>query len=87
MVVWRAVHVGPEGDGLVIGGVAVWEHIWRWTSEPPLELAHPSYPEQMHRYRVCEIRDLGVVIRFAAGELSNGVWGFYVPLAEDEAGR
>ena len=28
MVVWRAVHVGPDGDGLVIGGVAVWEHVW-----------------------------------------------------------
>ena len=85
MAGWRAVHVGVEDDGLTIGGLAVWKYAWRGTGEAPLDLPHPSYPSQMHRYRIYEIGDAGHPVRFAAGELSNGVWGFCVPeLAEDE---
>ena len=79
MTVWRDVHVGVEDDGLKIGGLAVWKHTWRWTSEPPLDLPHPAYRSQMHRYRVCEIGDSEDPVRFAVSELSNGVWGFFAP--------
>jgi hypothetical protein len=79
MTVWRDVHVGFEDDGLEIGGVEVWKHKWRATGEPHLNLPHPSYPNQTHPYRIYEIGDAGHSVRFAAGELSNGVWGFYVP--------
>jgi hypothetical protein len=79
MAVWRDVHVGFEGDDLKIGGVAVWRHKWRSTSEPHLSLPHPSYRNQTHRYDIYEIEDAEHSIRFATGELSNGVWGFYIP--------
>jgi hypothetical protein len=76
---WREVHIGIEGDGLQIGGIAIWEHKWRSTGEPGVDLPHPSHSHQIHRYSVCEIGDAGKSIRFATTELSNGVWGFYVP--------
>jgi hypothetical protein len=79
MTVWRDVHVGIEGDGLEIGGVKVWRHEWRSTGEPRLNLPHPSYRNQTHRYDIYEIGNAENSVRFAAGELSNGVWGFYVP--------
>jgi hypothetical protein len=79
MTVWRVVHVGFEGDSLKIGGLEVWKNEWRSTGEPHLNLPHPSYPNQIDRYAIYEIGDAGHSVRFATSELSNGVWGFYVP--------
>ena len=79
MTVWRVVHVGFEDDNLKIGGLEVWKHEWRSTGEPYLNLPHPSYPNQIDRYTIYEIGDAGNSVRFATSELSNGVWGFYVP--------
>jgi hypothetical protein len=76
---WRGVHVGVEGDGLTLSGIEVWRQNWRCTGEDPLQLPHPSYPYQCHRFDIYEIGSLDKPVRFAAGELSNGVWGFYVP--------
>lgn len=75
---WRDVHVGFEGDGLRIDGVEVWRHKWRPTGEHHLNLPHPSYRNQTHRYDIYIVEDAGHSVRFAAGELSNGVWGFYI---------
>ncbi len=79
MADWHDVHVGTEDDGLKIGGIEVWSQDWRPTGEPCLNLPHPSYKHQRHRYDIYEIGNAEHPIRFAAGELSNGVWGFYVP--------
>lgn len=76
---WRQAHIGFDNDGLMIGGLGVWTLPWRSVDIPPLQLAHPAYPEEMHRFTVQEIEDGQNVVRFAASELSNGVWGFYVP--------
>ena len=83
MTVWRNVHVGIEDDGLGIEGLEVWKHAWRRTSEPPLDHPHPSYPDQMHRYGIYEIGAPKHPVRFAAAELSNGVWAFCVPEMAD----
>jgi hypothetical protein len=88
MTAWRDVHVGFERDGLKIGGLEVWKHKWRSTGEPILNLPHPAYKWQTHRYNVYEIGDAGHSVRFAAGELSNGVYGFYVPeIPKDEGAK
>lgn len=79
MAAWRDVHVGLQGDGLKVGGLEVWKHEWRPAEVEALSLPHPSYPKQIHRYDVYDIGDAPRSVRFAAGELSNGVWGFYVP--------
>jgi hypothetical protein len=73
------VHVGFEGDDLSIGGLVVWKEEWRPVDLGRLELPHPAYRNQVHRYDVYEIGDEANPVQFAAGELSNGVWGFYVP--------
>jgi len=77
---WRDVHVGIEGDDLKIGGIQIWQEPWRHTGEGALQLPHPSYQHQRHRFDIYEIGPEASPVRFAAGELSNGVWGFYVPV-------
>ncbi len=79
MTSWRDVHLGFEGDGAEIFGLDVWKHHWRHVDRPGLNLPHPSYPSQSHRFDIYEIGEIDRPVRFAAGELSNGVWGFYVP--------
>ena len=77
---WRSVHIGFSDDGLKIGGQPVWKQEWRPSGEPSLMLPHPAYPDQSHRFDIYAIGESRKRVRFAAGELSNGVWGFYVPV-------
>ena len=44
-----------------------------------VELPHPAFPNQRHRMFVYEVTNDGRNVRFAAGELSAHVWGFYLP--------
>lgn len=71
---WREAHIGFEDDGVRIGGVEVWKAEWRSAGES-VELPHPAHPKQIHRYSVYEAEN---GVKFAAAELSAGVWGFYV---------
>jgi hypothetical protein len=75
---WRTAHVGLEGDGVKIGGVEVWQEEWRRSGEEAVMLPHPSYPDQHHRFDIYDAGPQDRPVRFAAGELSNGVWGFYI---------
>ncbi|WP_156034296.1 hypothetical protein [Bosea sp. 117] len=74
---WRAVHVGFDHDDLVIDGLAVWSLPWRTEAGPPVRLEHPAHPGQLHDFTVHSVDDGRSATRFAAAELSNGVWGFY----------
>lgn len=76
---WRHAHIGFSGDGLKIQGLDVWAQNWRSIDTPALTLCHPAYPQQIHRFTVQEIGEGASVVRFAVSELSNGVYGFYVP--------
>lgn len=76
---WQPVHIGFERDGVTIGGVEIWKHAWRRIEKEAVPLPHPSYPDQRHWFDIYEAGPLDRPIRFAASELSNGVWGFYVP--------
>jgi hypothetical protein len=78
-VAWWDVHIGFEGDDFRLGGLAVWKEEWRPVDTGHLNLPHPTYRDQIHRYDIYEIGEAETLVRFAAGELSNGVWGFYVP--------
>lgn len=84
---WRSVHVGFANDGLTIAGRDIWVETWRPTGEQVLHLPHPAHPGEIHRYEVHEIGIPGFLARFAASELSNGVWGFYVPTHDIEMAR
>lgn len=76
---WLALHVGVENDAFAIGGVPVWTQPWRPVGVPPVTLPHPAYAHQAHRFEIYDVGEGAARRRFAAGELSNGVWGFYEP--------
>jgi hypothetical protein len=76
---WRSVHIGFSGDGLTIDGISIWDQKWRRCGGDTLWLPHPVYPQQRHQFDLYEVGDVDRPLRFAAGEVSNSVWGFYVP--------
>ncbi|MEQ1737013.1 MAG: GNAT family N-acetyltransferase [Rhodoglobus sp.] len=75
---WRAVGVVLDGDSIDLDGMNPWQHGWRSTGEM-VWMRHPSYPTQLHDVSEYRIVAEGREVRFAAGELSNNVWGFYLP--------
>ncbi|WP_425618271.1 hypothetical protein NA78x_001974 [Anatilimnocola sp. NA78] len=77
---WKSVGVVAEGNPISIGGVDPWKYEWRRVQDEPIQLPHPSYPNQKHGMWVYEVESNGRKILFASGELSANVWGFYVPV-------
>lgn len=61
-----------------VAGVNLWEVPWS-PSHGRITVAHPSYPARRHEMLTYEVARHRPPIIFAAGEFSNGVWGFYVP--------
>lgn len=76
---WNAVGIVVECGPITIGGLNPWAFTWHQVQDEPVELPHPTYPNQRHLMLVYEIESDGHRVRFAAGELSANVWGFYVP--------
>jgi hypothetical protein len=78
---WEFVSIGFEDDPVDLGGgVNPWPWGPRWVpTGVRIVVAHPSYPQQRHAMDVYELDAGGRTVTFAAGEFSNGVWGFYVP--------
>jgi len=77
---WRFVSIGFEGESTDIGGVDPWDVSWTPTNDR-ITVAHPDYPSERHTMSVYTVVDATPPITFAAGEFSNGVWGFFVPNA------
>lgn len=76
---WKFVYIGFEGDSVSLDGLDPWKLKWHSLDWAKITVAHPSYPQERHSMTMYELRDTGKVVKFAAGEFSNGVWGFYVP--------
>ncbi|HEY0650845.1 hypothetical protein [Phenylobacterium sp.] len=74
---WRVAHVGVDHDDLELDGLPVWSLPWREEGGERITLVHPSHPGQLHAFTVYSVDDGARATRFAAAELSNGVWGFY----------
>ena len=83
---WTPVGVVLERDPIEIDGVNPWEQSWKSTDEIA-DVRHPAYPTQVHDVSVYVMTVEGRDILFAAGELSNGVWGFYRPWPERSVPR
>lgn len=75
---WRAVGVVLGNDPIDVLGVDPWGVTWRDTGGV-VAVRHPSWPTQVHRVPVYRVIDGLRTVTFAAGELSNQVWGFFVP--------
>ena len=76
---WTLVGIVIEGRPVNIHGVNPWKHEWVSLKEPRFEVPHPDYPNQRHKIWAYTITAGDRDLVFAAGEYSNGVWGFYVP--------
>jgi hypothetical protein len=76
---WKVAGIGFESQAIDVGGLNPWDHQWHSMEREAVELPHPAHPSQRHRFDVYEMEAAGQKVTFAAGELSNGVWGFYVP--------
>ena len=75
---WRFVSIGVEGQATDVGGTNPWQVKWQPTGRS-ITVAHPQYPNQRHRMDVYNAEGTQPPTVFAAGEFSNGVWGFFVP--------
>lgn len=77
---WRAVGMCWDGDPFDLEGLNPWEHEWERSGPQRIVVAHPEYPAQRHDVDVWVIRATDRVVRFAAGEMSNLAWAFFVPV-------
>jgi hypothetical protein len=73
---WRYVGTCVDGQRFLIEGVDVSDHEWRRADEPAVEVEDPLY-HQPFNFDVWELESDGHRIKFAAGEFSNCIWGFY----------
>ena len=77
MMPWDVAHIGFERDGFRLEGVDIWNATWESQPGWRVELSHPAHPHQHHLFDVYEAAGGNGPLRFAATELSPGVYGFY----------
>ncbi len=68
-----------------IEGIDIWKCQWLDTHER-VDVEDPVY-HQKHTFHIYEISAGDRSITFAAGEFSNGMWGFYVRPRRDAPSR
>lgn len=78
MTAWVPVGVVVEGESILVDGVNPWEHKWQVSGQPPVDLPHPSYLNQLHTMNVVKVETGDREVIFATCELSANVWVFYV---------
>ena len=78
---WKFLDASTEGEDLQIAGISVWAHKWRQASAEPVIVQDPHHG-QIFRFHAYEITIGSQRAVFAAGEFSNGIFGFYVPASE-----
>lgn len=72
---WQHEITGFEGD-VILFGINIFEYEWSETGESIL-VKDPLY-QQDYKFSIYTINVAGENHDFAAGEFSNGVWGFYL---------
>lgn len=73
---WRYAGTSGEGGRFRVRRTNVWSREWR-RNGTTATVSDPLYG-QMFEFDVYEIETPSGPAEFAAGEFSNGVWGFYV---------
>jgi hypothetical protein len=76
MTRWKQLATCADGEPLEIDGISVWKHEWVAKKDERVTVTHYGRPFEIN---VWEIRTGDRTVVFAAGEYSNGVWGFYIP--------
>ena len=73
---WTFVGVSGVPSPMIIEGVDVWKFPWKRVALPPARVKDPRY-NQEQTFDIYEVCNGGHIVRFAAGEFSPGVYGFY----------
>jgi hypothetical protein len=73
---WQFAGSSTKGDTFEIKGVKVWQQGWQVKPGEEAQVHDPVYG-QGYVFKVFSIQDGEDRIEFAAGEFSNGEWGFY----------
>ena len=74
---WRFVASSLDGQSLLLDGLDVWKYKWLETGER-VTVTDPKYHQEFC-FSVFEIQVEARTLRFAGGEYSNCIWGFYLP--------
>lgn len=74
--VWQFAGSSKEGEPFEIRGVNVWGQDWQVLPGQEAHVHDPVYG-QGFVFRVYTVQDGEEKVEFAAGEFSNGVWGFF----------
>jgi len=67
-----------DGETFLIEEVNVWSRHWEAVPDETAEIKDPLY-HQDFIFPVYYLTEGNKQIKFAAGEFSNQVWGFYIP--------
>ncbi|MCC3160804.1 hypothetical protein LJ737_26440 [Hymenobacter sp. 15J16-1T3B] len=80
---WHFIGSCLDGETFRIGGLDVWQH--PWTAQPQTARVIDPHYGVAKQFNVYRLGPPEAPVLFAAGEFSNGVWGFYAPAAADAA--
>ncbi len=83
-ITWKFVGHCADGDTFLIGDINVWTRTWHPVQGEKAEVLDPLYG-QSFSFPVYILEDGSRRIRFAAGEFSNNIWGFYLPIQRVES--
>lgn len=75
--VWQFAGSSKESEPFEIRGVNVWEQGCQVSPGQEAHVHDPVYG-QGFVFRVYTVQDGEEKVEFAAGEFSNGVWGFFI---------
>jgi len=81
---WRLLSIGPEAAPVKLRGYELWKQKWSRCTDGRIIVAHPDHPHERHTMTLYRL-DCAPDVMFAAGEFSNGVWGFFAPVAADKS--
>lgn len=73
---WQYQTTGVEGDAELFG-VPIFAYSWK-PAHRSVTVVDPVY-HQTYRFSVYTVTVNGQEREFAAGEFSNGIWGFFCP--------
>ena len=76
--VWKFVGVNTDEREFLINGLNVYKFDWEPVADEAAEVRDPLW-SQRFTLQVWTVTDGERTVKFAAGEFSNGVFGFYVP--------
>jgi len=72
---WKYITIIVDGETFVLEGLNIWDYEWTRTGETA-NVKDPLYGRN-HKMTVYEISGNGSVVKFAAGEFLNCIWGIY----------